>query len=213
MEWRLLDLAVVVLQQIGAVAVQHAGPPAGQRGGVLAGVEPMAGRLDADDPHRRVVEEGMEQPHGVGAAADAGDQRIGQPALGLQHLRARLVADHRIGSRAPWPDRDAGRPPCRSGNRCLSTLATQSRSASFMASFRVAAPEVTGRTSAPSSFMRMTLGAWRLDVGRAHVDDAVQAEQGADGGGGDAVLAGPGLGDDALLAHALAPAGSGRCSC
>jgi tryptophan synthase beta chain len=39
-----------------------------------------------------------------------------------------------------------------------STLATQSRSASFIASFSVPAPEVTGRTSAPSSFMRKTLG-------------------------------------------------------
>ena len=36
----------------------------------------------------------------------------------------------------------------------------------------------------------------------AHVDDAVEAEEGADGGGGDAVLARAGLCDDALLAHA-----------
>ena len=37
----------------------------------------------------------------------------------------------------------------------------------------------------------------------AHVDDALQAEQRADGGRGHAVLARAGLGDDALLAHAL----------
>ena len=36
----------------------------------------------------------------------------------------------------------------------------------------------------------------------AHVDDALEAEQRADRGGGDAVLARAGLGDDALLAHA-----------
>ena len=36
----------------------------------------------------------------------------------------------------------------------------------------------------------------------AHVDDAFQAEQRADRGGGHAVLARAGLGDDALLAHA-----------
>ena len=41
-----------------------------------------------------------------------------------------------------------------------------------------------------------------LDVDRAHVDDAFQAEARASGGGGDAVLAGAGLGDDARLAHA-----------
>ena len=35
----------------------------------------------------------------------------------------------------------------------------------------------------------------------AHVDDAFEAELGADGGRRDAVLAGAGLGDDPLLAH------------
>jgi hypothetical protein len=42
-----------------------------------------------------------------------------------------------------------------------------------------------------------------LDVLAAHVDHAFQAEARADGGGGDAVLAGAGFGDDARLAHAL----------
>ena len=37
---------------------------------------------------------------------------------------------------------------------------------------------------------------------RAHVDDAVEAEERADGGRGDAVLARARLGDDAALAHA-----------
>ncbi len=36
----------------------------------------------------------------------------------------------------------------------------------------------------------------------AHIDDAFQAEQRADGGSGDAVLSRAGFGDDALLAHA-----------
>ena len=39
------------------------------------------------------------------------------------------------------------------------------------------------------------------DVFAAHVDDALEAEQGGGGGAGDAVLAGAGLGDDARLAH------------
>ena len=41
-----------------------------------------------------------------------------------------------------------------------------------------------------------------LDVDRAHVDDALEAEARADRCGGDAVLARAGLGDDASLAHA-----------
>ena len=46
------------------------------------------------------------------------------------------------------------------------------------------------------------VGLLPLDVGRAHVDDAGQVEQRAGRRGGDAVLAGAGLGDDAALAHA-----------
>ena len=41
------------------------------------------------------------------------------------------------------------------------TFVTQSRSASFIASFSVRAPEVTETTSAPSSFMRKTFGCCR----------------------------------------------------
>ena len=42
-----------------------------------------------------------------------------------------------------------------------------------------------------------------LHVHVAHVDDALEAEQGAGGGSGDAVLARAGFGDHAFLAHAL----------
>src|SRR3546814_2803081 len=52
--------------------------------GVLARRDAVPGRLDADDPHLGVVEEGVEQAHRVRAAADAGDQRIRQPVLRRQ---------------------------------------------------------------------------------------------------------------------------------
>ena len=48
---RLDDLAVLVLQQIGAVAVQHAGLAGGQRRRVLAALEPVPRGFDADQPH------------------------------------------------------------------------------------------------------------------------------------------------------------------
>ena len=38
----------------------------------------------------------MEQAHGIGAAADAGDQRIGQPPFGGLHLLTRLAADNAL---------------------------------------------------------------------------------------------------------------------
>jgi hypothetical protein len=54
----------------------------------------VAGRLHTDQAHALVVEEGVEQADGVGAAADAGDHGVGQPALALEQLRACLAADH-----------------------------------------------------------------------------------------------------------------------
>ena len=47
----------------------------------------------------------------------------------------------------------------------------------------------------------------------AHVDDALEAEQRADRGGGDAVLAGAGFGDDAASCPCGGRAAPGRGSC
>ena len=80
---RLVDLAVAVHQQIGAVAVQHAGAAARDRGRMQPAIETVARGFDAVDFDLRVVEERMEQAHRIGAAADAGDQRIRQPAFRL----------------------------------------------------------------------------------------------------------------------------------
>src|SRR5690606_31091654 len=66
------DLAVLVLQKIGAVAVQHARPPRIHRGAMLVAAKAATAGLDADDLHVLVVEEGMEDADGVGAATDGG---------------------------------------------------------------------------------------------------------------------------------------------
>ena len=68
------DLAVIVLQQVGLVAVEHAGEPAKQRCCMLIPVEAVTRRFDAEHLYICVVEEGVEQAERVGAAADAGDQ-------------------------------------------------------------------------------------------------------------------------------------------
>ena len=57
-------------------------------------VEPLAAGLDPDQLHLRVVDEGVEGPDRVRAAADAGDHPGRERALGCQRLLARLVADH-----------------------------------------------------------------------------------------------------------------------
>ena len=51
------------------------------------------------------------------------------------------------------------------------------------------------------------IGGLAADVGGAHIDQALQAQHSADGGGGDPVLAGAGFGDNARLAHIFSQQG------
>ena len=53
------------------------------------------------------------------------------------------------------------------------------------------------------AYIRKQIQSLALHVHGAHVHDALEAEQGAGRGGGDAVLPGAGLRDDALLAEVL----------
>ena len=54
-------LSVVVLQDVGPVAMQYAGTAALQRRRVSAAIEPFAGRLDTDQPGVLVLDVGDER--------------------------------------------------------------------------------------------------------------------------------------------------------
>ncbi len=166
-------------------------------------VDALAAGLDADDAHRRIVEEREEQAHRVRPAADGGDHRIGQAAFALLlgQLPAHFLADdrlevahhRRIGMR-PGHRADAVERVAHIGHPVAQGVVHR----------------VLQRAAARGH--RMHLGPQKphaehvrrlpLDIVRAHVDHAFQPELGADRRGGDAVLAGPGLGDDPGLAHA-----------
>ena len=81
------------------------------------------------------------------------------------------------------------------------TFAIQSRIASLVASFSVRVPNSTGAHLRAEQPHPLDVGRLPAHVLAAHVDDALEAEARADRGGRDAVLAGAGLGDDALLAE------------
>ena len=83
------------------------------------------------------------------------------------------------------------------------TWVTQSRIASLIASLSVRLPASTPRTSAPKQLHAQHVEFLPRDVRGAHVDDALEAQQRADGGRGHAVLSGARLGHDARLAHPL----------
>ena len=74
-------------------------------------------------------------------------------------------------------------------------------------------PLVTGPDLGPQQLHAEDVGPLAADVFLAHVDHAIQAETGAGGGGGHAVLAGPGLGDHAALAHPQRQQGLARACC
>ena len=195
------DLPVLVHQKIGAVAMQHAGPAAGDRGRMLAGCQAVARRLDAIDLDVLVVEEGMEQAHRIGAAADRRNEGIGQAAFALEHLLLRLIADDalevahhlRIGM---WARHradaiegvlDIGDPVAQGFvERILQRARARKRRHDFGA----------------QELHAEHIGLLPLDIDLAHIDDAFEAEARAGGRGRDAMLAGARLGDDARLAHA-----------
>ena len=142
----------------------------------------------------------MEQAHRVGAAADRRHQRIGQPALAGQHLAPGFVADHRlevahhggIGMR-PGDGADAVEGILDIGDPVAQRL--------VQGVLEGARAGADGPHLGAQQLHAEDIGLLPLDVDLAHIDDALQAEAGAGGGGRHAMLAGAGLGDDAGLAH------------
>jgi len=195
------DLAVGVLQQVGAVAVQHAGRAGRQRRRVPARGQARARGFDADEPRAGMRDVGIEQTHRVAAAAHAGNHGVGLAARLLGHLPQAFVADdalevahhHRIRVRAGHGADDVegvfdvGHPVAqRFVERVLQRPAAR----------------IHRHHRRAQQVHAVDVGALALDVLAAHVDHALHAVARADGGGGHPMLAGAGFGDHAPLAHA-----------
>src|SRR3954454_4669058 len=204
---RLQDLPLGVRQYRRHRTVQDTRTTGDQRRAVMS-VESLSPGLDADQLDIGVVDERIEGPDRVRAAAHAGDDPRGELALRRQRLLSRLVTDHplqvahepRVGRRPQAGADDlVGRPDVGHpvADRCAHRLLQR----------------------AGARLHRAHLGveqAHPLDVRRlpphvlgTHVDDAFEAQQRAGGGSRHAVLPSARLGDDPLLAH---PAGEERLS-
>ena len=195
-------LPVLVLEDEGSRAVQDAGAAALDRGGMARGVDPVAGGLDAVEPHAFVIEEGVEHADRVRAAADARDDGIREPADLVEELRARLFADdllevahhrgERMRSRRRAEDvvrRLDARDPV--AVRVVDGVLEGARA-------RLDRDDLGAEQAHAGDVERLTLG-----VDLAHVDRALEAEEGCRRGGRHPVLARAGLGDHARLAEAL----------
>ena len=194
------DLAVLVLEEQRPGAVQHPGDAAGHRRAVAARLEAQSPGLDADEPSRCVEEPG-EGADGVRPAADAGHHDVGvggehgptlvagllpdDPLELADHPRVRVGPDHR-------PDAVVGRFDARHpvAQRLVDRVLQRGAARldrHHLGAEQPHAPHVEGLA---------------LHVDRTHEHQAVEPEEGRRGRGGDAVLAGAGLGDDPTFAHA-----------
>ena len=199
---RLDHLAVRVLQQVRQAAVQHPRLAGHQRRGVLVAVDARSAGLDADQLHRVVRHERVEQADGVAAAADARDRVVGQPPRRLHELLSRLAADDRL---EVADQHGVGVGPHDAADQVVRRLDVRDPVADRLVDRVLERPAAGGygphlgaQQPHPEHVQRLA-----ADVLLAHVDDALLFEHRAHRRRSDAVLACAGLGDDPLLAHAL----------
>jgi hypothetical protein len=91
-----LDLAVRVREEPGFGALEDSEFAALEARGMTASHDAVAAGFDAGHFDGFVIYEGMEKSNGVAAAADAGDEQVGEPFLALEDLAAGFVADHTV---------------------------------------------------------------------------------------------------------------------
>ena len=143
----------------------------------------------------------MEQADRVRSATDRRDQQVGQAVDAAQHLSAGFLADHalevadqlRIGVRASGGADDV------EGVVDVRDPVAQALVHRILQRHRARGD---GTDLGAKQLHAEHVGLLPLDIARAHIDHAGQAETRADGRGSDAMLAGTGLRDDPRLAHA-----------
>src|SRR5690606_19734956 len=195
-----LHLAVGVLHDVGTVAVQHAHLAGGQRRGVTSAVQPLAGGFDADELDVFMGDVGVEDTHGVRAAAHRSHHVVGLAAGVLRPLFQAFVADDglevahhaRVGIGAGYRADDV---------EGVLDVGDPVAHGLVQGVFQGARAGLDGHHRGAQQLHAVHVGGLAPDVFAAHVDHALHAIAGRHRGGGHAVLAGAGFGDDARLAH------------
>src|SRR3990170_128073 len=88
------DLSIGILKHQGFGAMQDSMAALLKGRAVLMARQPFSGRLHANQCDVFVPDEVGEYADRIGAAADAGDNCVGKPALDLQYLRPGFLADY-----------------------------------------------------------------------------------------------------------------------
>src|SRR5580693_5196552 len=87
------NLAVLILQDVGECALQHARCAALKTGSMLAERSAATSGLNADKPYLPVGDELVKGADRIRAAAYAGNHCVGQPSLFFKNLRFDFAAD------------------------------------------------------------------------------------------------------------------------
>ena len=169
-------------------------------GGSLKGVDAAACGLTADQAHGLVVDEIVETANGIGAAAHAGNDGIRQAAFLFQHLFLDLLGNNRLKITHDSGER------MRAHHRAEAVMGVADAAGPLAHGFGHSILQRTGaagdgndlraQKTHPVDVQGLTFG-----VLLAHEHHALHAHQGSGSGGGNAMLTGTGLGDEAGLAH------------
>ena len=169
---------------------------------MFVGVQPQTARFDADAGGLFFFQEVGEDAHGVGAAADAGDDVVGQPILGFEDLGFGFVADdglkvahhHRVGV-GPRDGADDVEGVAGVGDPVAYRV--------VHGVFEGLGAALDGVDLGAQELHPKDVEGLALHVLGTHEDFALQPQQGRDGGGGHAVLPRARFGDDPLFAQPL----------
>src|SRR5580698_3979207 len=199
---RIRYLAILILQQVRKRSLQYARRSSLKTSCVIAESMAAPAGFYSDQLHSFVFDEVVEDPDGVRSATDARDDCGRQFSLCLENLSPDLAPDHAMevanhggirvraenASQKIVSSADVGDPVA---HGFVDGIFQRARS-------RFHATHFCPQQSHPEDIKLLA-----SHVLRAHVHNALEAEQRADSSGGYPVLTRAGLGDDAPFAHAL----------
>jgi hypothetical protein len=181
--------------------MQDAGRTTGKTSSVLAKSEAAATGFGADHLHLGVFEERIEETDRIAASAHTRNESIGKTANLIERLDAHLVTDdpvkitnhHRVRMRA-----EGGPEQVMRGFNVGDPIAHRLAYGVFQSCAAIRDTGYFGAQQPHSKYIE----ALAAHVLFAHINPALEAEQGAYGCGGYAVLAGAGFSDNPMLAQA-----------
>src|SRR6266853_4673921 len=197
-----LNLALFVGEQKSFRPLQDAEAPALKTGGMFSAANAFATSFDSDHLNMSIVQKRMEQADGVAAAADTGDEQIRLPTFAFENLMTRLNANDALkitnhhGVRMRPEDRAQY---IMGGAHVRDPVAHR-----FVDRFlKRGLPSCDRNNFRAEKFHTRDVERLAFHIDLAHVNHALAPEASGDRGGGDAMLAGTRIGDDAALAHSL----------